>query len=115
MARKRVKDLLENLKAIMTFEYVGDVYWWSDTWTVPADGFIEVVAEPNAANWYWRISDSKAPDTGWSHRMGGATNVTVSQIFFVKKGAVLGTHSMNNVGTARVHYHKFKTIGGGTA
>ena len=102
------------LTSKLTWEYVGDVYWWGHTWTVPDDGFIEVYAEPSASNWYFRISDTKAPDTGWSHRMAGANSVTVSQVFFVKKGAVLGTAGLNAVTTIRVYYYKFNTLGGGS-
>ena len=109
-----------NIKKLITkilgshpsWTYVGDVYWWGNTWTVPDDGFIEVVVEPSASNWYWRISDSKAPDTGWSHRMAGANGSTVSQVFFVKKGAVLGTYNMDNISAIHVYYYKFNTMGG---
>ena len=109
-----------NIKKLITkilgshpsWTYVNDVYWWGNTWTVPDDGFIEVYAEPNASNWYLRISDSKVPDTGWSHRMAGADNVSVSQQFFVQKGAVLSTHSLSAVSMVRVYYYKFNTLGG---
>ena len=102
-----LNSILPQSSYIQSWEYVGDVYWWGNTWTVPDDGFIEVYVEPSASNWYWRISDSKAPDTGWSHRLTGANALTVSQEFFVKKGAVLGTYNMNAVGTAHVYYYKF--------
>ena len=39
--------------------------------------------------------------------MAGANSVTVSQIFFVKKGAVIGTYNINAVSTAHVYYYKF--------
>ncbi len=102
-----LNEVLPQSRYIQSWEYVGDVYWWGNTWTVPDDGFIEVYVEPSASNWYWRISDSKAPDTGWSHRLTGANALTVSQEFFVKKGAVLGTSSINAVSTAHVYYYKF--------
>ena len=102
-----LNEVLPQSRYIQSWEYVGDVYWWGNTWTVPDDGFIEVYVEPSASNWYWRISDSKAPDTGWSHRLTGANALTVSQEFFVKKGAVLGTSSMNAVSTVHVYYYKF--------
>lgn len=108
-----VKKLLTKiLKSKLTWDYVGDVYWWGNTWTVPDDGFIEVHAEPSGNNWYLRISDTLAPDTGWSHRMAGANNATVSQIFFVKKGAVLKTYSMSAISTIHVYYFKFNSWGG---
>lgn len=107
--------LTKILKSKLTWDYVGDVYWWGNTWTVPNDGFIEVFVDPSASNWYWRISDSKAPDTGWSHRMTGANGLTVSQIFFVKKGAVLKTYDMSGISTIHVYYYKFNSWGGGTA
>ena len=97
-----------------SWTYVGDVYWWDSTWTVPDDGFIEVHAEPSGNNWYLRISDSKAPDTGWSHRMAGANNATVSQVFFVKKGAVISTSSVAAVSVVHAYYYKFNTLGGGS-
>lgn len=111
-----------NIKKLITkilgshpsWTYVGDVYWWGNTWTVPDDGFIEVFAEPSQSNWYFRISDTKAPDTGWSHRMAGANNATVSQVFFVKKGAVLGTAGLYAVNTIHVYYYKFNKLGGGS-
>ena len=102
-----LNEVLPQSSYIQSWEYVGDVYWWGNTWTVPDDGFIEVYVEPSASNWYWRISDSKAPDTGWSHRLSGANALTVSQEFFVKKGAVLGTYDMNAISTAHVYYYKF--------
>lgn len=102
-----LNEVLPQSSYIQSWEYVGDVYWWGNTWTVPDDGFIEVYVEPSAANWYWRISDSKAHDTGWSHRLTGANGLTVSQEFFVKKGAVLGTYDMNAINTAHVYYYKF--------
>lgn len=102
-----LNSILPQSSYIQSWEYVGDVYWWGNTWTVPDDGFIEVYVEPSASNWYWRISDSKAPDTGWSHRLSGANALTVSQEFFVKKGAVLGTYDMNAINTAHVYYYKF--------
>lgn len=102
-----LNSILPQSSYIQSWEYVGDVYWWGNTWTVPDDGFIEVYVEPSAANWYWRISDSKAHDTGWSHRLTGANGLTVSQEFFVKKGAVLGTYDMNAINTAHVYYYKF--------
>ena len=96
-------------KVIPSWEYVGDVYWWGNSWTCPADGFIEVVVEPSAATWKWFISDSKAADTGWSHRLAGANSTTVSYTFFVKKGAVLKTVSgqISSISTAHVYYYKF--------
>ena len=102
-----LNSILPQSSYIQSWEYVSDVYWWGNTWTVPDDGFIEVYVEPSASNWYWRISDSKAPDTGWSHRLSGANALTVSQEFFVKKGAVLGTYDMNAINTAHVYYYKF--------
>lgn len=107
------KLLTKLLTSKLTWEYVGDVYWWSNTWTVPDDGFIEVHVTPSAENWYFRISDTKAPDTGWSHRMSGANALTVSQEFFVKKGAVLGTAGLSSITTINVYYYKFNTLGGG--
>jgi len=89
------------------WEYVGDVYWWQDSWTCPEDGFIEVNVNPSANGWYYRISDSTHPDTGWSHRMGGNYTYSQSQTYFVKKGAVLRNHSMGNVASINVWYYKF--------
>ena len=90
-----------------SWEHVGDVYWWANSWTCPADGFIEVYVYPSAQNWVFMISDSTAPDTGWSHRMIGHTTGSKSMQFFVKKGAVLKTHTMTNVQSINIQYYKF--------
>lgn len=112
IATTSVGDELSELNSkTLDWEYVGNVYWWSNTWTCPANGFIEVTltSSQNATYWYWYISDSKeATSSGWSHRISGyGGQVTKSVVFFVKKGAVLGTSSMGSVSTAQVFYYKF--------
>ena len=94
-------------KKTPSWEYVGDVYWWSDSWTCPADGFIELTVLPNASGWYWYISDSKAGTTSWSHCMTGNNTNQQSLTIFVKQGAVLKTALMNSVKTAHAYYYKF--------
>lgn len=94
-------------KKTPSWEYVGDVYWWSNTWTCPADGFIELCAEPNASTWQWYVSDSEAHDTGWSHRMTGNSTNSATMIVFAKEGAVFGTARLTAVSTAHAYYYKF--------
>lgn len=99
-----------SLSKPIDWTYVDNVYWWGGTWTVPDNGFIEVNVTPSAANWYWYISDSKAPITTWSHCLEGGTPHTSSRIFLVKKGAVLGTSQMGSVSSAKVFYYRLSNI-----
>lgn len=92
---------------IPSWEYVGDVYWWSNSWTCPADGFIEFSVDPSQANWRWFISDSKAPDTGWSHRMSGNSLNGSNLVVFAKEGAVFSTADMIALTAAHAYYYKF--------
>ena len=92
---------------IPSWEYVGNVYWWENSWTCPADGFIELMVAPSANDWYWYINDSKAGQTSWSHCMSGNGANQRSLTIFVKQGAVLTTAMINAVNTARANYYKF--------
>lgn len=91
---------------IPSWEYVGDVYWWGNSWTCPDDGFIELNVTPSASNWYWYVRDTTAP-TGWSHNMMGANQNQQSMTFMVKKGSVLSTATSSGLGTAHAYYYKF--------
>ena len=72
--KKLLYHIADELSALKektpSWEYVGDVYWWSNSWTCPADGFIELMVTPNTSNWYWYVRDSTAPNS-WSHCMTG--------------------------------------------
>lgn len=94
-------------KRTPSWEYVGDVYWWDNSWTCPADGFIELRVTPNASGWYWYVSNSKAGTTGWSHCMSGDSTNQHSLTIFVKQGAVLKTALLNSVRNAQAYYYKF--------
>lgn len=111
IATTSVGDELSELNSkLLDWEYVNDVYWWSNTWTCPDNGFIEVTttSSTNATNWYWYINDTKAGSQSWSHRISGnGANVTQSKVFFVKKGAVLSTASIGSIASAQVYYYKF--------
>ena len=91
---------------IPSWEYVGDVYWWANSWTCPADGFVEFNVVPNASSWYWYVRDSVAP-AGWSHCMTGGNQNQQSMTVFAKKGAVFSTANINGIGTAHAYYYKF--------
>ena len=94
-------------KPTPSWEYVGDAYWWGGSWICPADGFIELMAVPNADNWYWYVSDSLAADTGWSHCLSGNKTYQRSMTFMVKKGAELKNATLSGIGTAKAYYYKF--------
>lgn len=94
-------------KGTPSWSYVGDVYWWDNSWTCPADGFIEAKVAPNSSSWYWYISDTEFADTGWSHCMTGNSSNQQNMTFFVKKGSVLSTATMSGISTARAYYYKF--------
>lgn len=110
-AKKLLYHIVDELSALKekpsSWEYVGDVYWWGNSWTCPADGFIEFKVGPNASNWYWYISNSKAGTAGWSHCMTGNNTNQQSLTVFVKQGAVLKTAMINSVNTANAYYYKF--------
>lgn len=91
---------------IPSWEYVGNVYWWENSWTCPADGFAEVNVAPSGSSWYWYIKDSTAP-SGWSHCLAGANTYQQTLAFFVKAGSMLSTADMGAVRTARADYYKF--------
>ena len=111
-----LKEWINKIMSVMqsrpSWTYVGDVYWWANTWTVPDNGYLEIFIEPSGANWNWYISDSSCPDTGWSHRYSGNRQATQSHIIPVKKGAVLKTANMSGIGTAHCYYYKLNVVGG---
>lgn len=94
-------------KKTPSWEYVDDVYWWSNSWTCPADGFIELMVAPSASGWYWYVSNSEAGTKSWSHCMTGNNTNQQSLTIFVKQGAVLKTALLNSVNTAHAYYYKF--------
>lgn len=107
-----ISKILSVMQSRPSWTYVGDVYWGNNTWTVPENGFLEIYIEPSGTNWRLFISDTTAPDTGWSHRYSGAYGQTTSHILPVKKGATLSTYTKTNITTIRCYYYKLDVVGG---
>lgn len=92
----------------LDWQYVGDVYWWSNTWTCPANGFLNIIIIPSAASWYWYVGDTKhGGDGGWSYRFTGAENINQSFVIFCKKDSVLSTKQVRSCNTIYCYYYKF--------
>ena len=101
-------EVLPSKNYIPSWESMGEVYWGTGTWTVPEDGFLLIYIEPSTTNWYYRISDSSVPDTGWSYRWGSTSSaLSQSDTCLVKKGAILKDHSKSNVSAVHAFYFKF--------
>lgn len=93
-------------KPISGIEYVGNVYWWQNTWTCPVDGIANVVlgAKTGGAKTYWYISDDDKAVCRMNQTADG-TSQTCS--FPVIAGKTYRTDAMDNVDHAEVQYYKF--------
>lgn len=104
-----VADQLSTLNnKTLDWQYIGDVYWWSNTWTCPANGFLNIIIIPSGASWYWYVGDTQhGGDTGWSYRFVGAENINKSFVIFCKKNSVFSTRQIRSCNTISCYYYKF--------
>lgn len=94
---------------IPSWEYVGDVYWRSNSWTCPADGIVVAQVGYNSSNAdaYWYISDASLSMNVANLTMRGANGTTASTAFPVIKGHTYSTSTIAQIGTAHAYYYKF--------
>ena len=94
---------------IPSWEYVGDVYWWSNSWTCPADGIAVAQVGYTSANAdaYWYIRDASLSMNVANLTIRGANGTTASTAFPVIKGHTYSTSASAQIGTAHVYFYKF--------
>lgn len=94
---------------IPSWEYVGDVYWWGNSWACPADGIVVAQVSYNTSNVdaYWYISDASLSMNVANLTMRGANGTTASTAFPVIKGHTYSTSALAQVNTAHAYYYKF--------
>lgn len=108
-----IKKLLTKvLTSKVGFAYVGNVYWWQNTWTCPNDGIATMRAvtgtSGNKAYWYAKDNTNNVI-VGQINQTADGTAVSAS--FPCIKGHVYTTYAMDQISTAEVHYYKL-TWGG---
>lgn len=103
-----IKKLLTKvLTSKVGLAYVGNVYWWQNTWTCPNDGIATMRAvtgtSGNKAYWYAKDNTTNVI-VGQINQTADGTAMSAS--FPCIKGHVYTTSDMDQIGTAEVHYYK---------
>lgn len=89
--------------------YVGNVYWWGNTWKCPADGFLVVKMAMNtsgaAAYWYVKDDTRNAQIANLTYPKADGT--TASTMVPVQKDHVYSTSAQSAVQYAYADYYEF--------
>ena len=97
-------------KRLPSVRRVGNVYWWSNSWTCPGDGFLNVRATMNTAGTdaYWYIRDETLSNIQVANlTCPKANGTTMSTLVPVSKGHKYSTSVMANVANAYADYYEF--------
>lgn len=103
-----IADLFLKIKNAKKLTFVGNVYWGSNTWTAPEDGFINMIVSSTTSSTYHLLY---VADAGTNNRVGavvgiGAGSIATAMIPVIKGKTYKTSYIINNGSLVEANYFK---------